>query len=149
MGQILWTGFSRDLIYYSKKERKHGSSKWTLSKKIKYFIDSFLAFSYFPIRAISATGICIALFAFLFGLYAIIKKLFFGVDVPGFTTIIVIILFTSGIQMIMLGVVGEYLWRNLEETRKRPIFVVDKLIGIEVNAKQKGCQDDMNKSSYQ
>jgi dolichol-phosphate mannosyltransferase len=131
MGQILWTGFSMDVVYYCKEERKHGKSKWSLSKKIKYFIDSFLAFSYFPIRIISMSGIFIALLAFLYGIYAIIKKILFGVDVPGFTTLIVVILFTSGTQMIMLGVVGEYLWRNLEETRKRPIFIVDRLIGIE------------------
>jgi dolichol-phosphate mannosyltransferase len=120
-----------DVVYYCKEERKHGKSKWSLSKKIKYFIDSFLAFSYFPIRIISMSGIFIALLAFLYGIYAIIKKILFGVDVPGFTTLIVVILFTSGTQMIMLGVVGEYLWRNLEETRKRPIFIVDRLIGIE------------------
>lgn len=130
MGQILWTGFNRDIIYYCKKERRHGKSKWTLSKKIKYFIDSFIAFSYFPIRAISLSGILIAFLAFLFGTYTILQKIFFGVAVQGFTTLIVVILFTSGVQMLMIGVVGEYLWRNLDETRKRPVFIVDKLVGI-------------------
>lgn len=133
MGQILWTGFNRDIIYYCKKERKHGKSMWTLSKKIKYFIDSFLAFSYFPIRAISLLGIVFAFFAFMFGIYIIFQKIFFSVSVQGFTTLIVVILFTAGIQMIMLGVVGEYLWRNFDETRKRPIFIVDEIVGFNEN----------------
>lgn len=135
MGQILWTGFNRDIIYYCKKERKHGKSMWTLSKKIKYFIDSFLAFSYFPIRAISLLGIVFAFLAFIFGIYIIFQKIFFSVSVQGFTTLIVVILFTAGIQMIMLGVVGEYLWRNLDETRKRPIFIVDEIFGFNKNLK--------------
>ena len=136
MGQILWTGFNRDIIYYCKKERRHGKSKWTLSKKVKYFIDSFIAFSYFPIRAISLSGILIAFLAFLFGIYTILQKIFFGVAVQGFTTLIVVILFTSGVQMVMIGVVGEYLWRNLDETRKRPVFIVDKLVGIKERGEQ-------------
>lgn len=145
MGQILWMGFNRDTVYYCKEERKHGKSRWSLSKKIKYFIDSFLAFSYFPIRAISLSGILIACLAFLFGIYAILQKIFFAVNVPGFTTLIVLILFTSGVQMIMLGLVGEYLWRNLEETRKRPVFIVDRLIGIDNSDKQGGSAYDIDK----
>lgn len=135
IGQILWVGFKSDYILYTKKAREHGKSRWTLLKKIKYFLDSIFAFSFFPIRVISAFGALVALFAFSFGLYTILLKISFGIDVQGFTTIIVVVLFTSGIQMIMLGIVGEYLWRTLEETRKRPIFIVDRLVGLEASLK--------------
>jgi len=131
MGQILWMGFKRDYVYYTKEKRQYGKSKWTFSKKIKYFIDSFMAFSYFPIRMISASGILIALVGFIFGLFAMSKRIFLGVEVPGFTTVIVLILFTAGVQMIMLGVIGEYLWRNIEEARQRPPYIVDAVIGFE------------------
>ena len=133
IGQILWVGFKSDYILYTKKAREHGKSRWTLRKKIKYFLDSIFAFSFFPIRAISALGSIIAIFSFFYGIYTIVMKLFFSVDVKGFTTIIVIVLFTSGVQLIMLGVVGEYLWRNLEETRKRPVFIIDELVNFESN----------------
>jgi dolichol-phosphate mannosyltransferase len=133
IGQILWVGFKSDYILYTKKAREHGKSRWTLRKKIKYFLDSIFAFSFFPIRAISALGSIIAICSFFYGIYTIVMKLFFSVDVKGFTTIIVIVLFTSGVQLIMLGVVGEYLWRNLEETRKRPVFIIDELVNFESN----------------
>ena len=133
IGQILWVGFKSDYILYTKKAREHGKSRWTLRKKVKYFLDSIFAFSFFPIRAISALGSIIAIFSFFYGIYTIVMKLFFSVDVRGFTPIIVIVLFASGVQLIMLGVVGEYLWRNLEETRKRPVFIIDELVNFESN----------------
>ncbi|MFA5156662.1 MAG: glycosyltransferase family 2 protein [Candidatus Omnitrophota bacterium] len=131
IGQILWTGFKADSVPCIKKKRYFGRSRWVLSKKIKYLIDSLLSFSYFPIRAISLIGITMAMLSFIFGLYIISQKIFLGIPVPGFASILVIILFTSGIQMLMLGVLGEYLWRNLEETRGRPMFVVERLAGFD------------------
>jgi dolichol-phosphate mannosyltransferase len=129
MGLILWVGFKQDSVFYTKQKRQFGKSKWTFWKKFKYFIDSFVAFSYFPIRLISLLGITIAFIGFLFALYAVIRKIFLGVNVPGFTLVLVITLLTSGIQMIMMGVLGEYLWRSFDETRRRPIFIVEKMIG--------------------
>ncbi|MEK6772723.1 MAG: glycosyltransferase family 2 protein [Bdellovibrionota bacterium] len=128
MGLILWAGFERSYINYTKQERVHGQSRWTLNKKIKYFIDSFLGFSYTPIRAISILGISTAVFALIAAVYVIFQALFIGIDVRGFPTTIVFILVSSAIQMLMIGVLGEYVWRNLEESRKRPVFLVDQVI---------------------
>lgn len=133
MGLILWAGFDRCYIDYTKQERLHGKSRWTLSKKIKYFIDSFLGFSYIPIRAISVFGIITAIIAIISAIYIVFQTLFVGVDVKGFPTTIVVILLSSAIQMLMIGVLGEYIWRNLEETRKRPVFLVDQIIENEQN----------------
>lgn len=134
MGQILWAGFKTDQITYTKQARVHGTSRWSFWKKIKYFIDSIMAFSYFPIRIASFLGIVTAFVGFVFVIYAVWRKIFLGVNVPGFTLLLVSILLASGIQMILLGVIGEYLWRALDETRKRPSFVVDRFV---VDGKEK------------
>ncbi len=130
MGQILWAGFKTEKIYYIRKERELGKSRWTLAKKIKLFIDSFLAFSYAPIRFMSFIGIIVSLLSFLTGGYLIINKLVNGVDVQGWTSLMVIFLFVAGIQMVMMGIIGEYLWRNMDEARKRPVFIIDEKVGF-------------------
>lgn len=137
MGQIVWAGFKVDQIIYTKQARVYGSSRWNFWKKVKYCIDSIMGFSYFPIRAVSFLGIVIAFIGFVFAIYAVWRKIFLGVNVPGFTLLLVSILLTSGIQMILLGVIGEYLWRALDETRKRPPFIVDRFVveGKEKNRK--------------
>lgn len=137
MGQILWCGFKTEIIYYIRKERKIGESKWTLSKKIKLFIDSFLAFSYVPIRAISTTGFIVAFLGFILAAILIINKIVNGVNIQGWTSLIVVVLILSGIQLITLGVIGEYLWRNFDETRRRPLFIVEKEIGVEKKLDEK------------
>jgi polyisoprenyl-phosphate glycosyltransferase len=130
MGQILWSGFKTEKIYYVRKEREIGESRWTLAKKIKLFIDSFLAFSYAPIRFMSLIGVLVSLLSFLAGGYLIINKFVNEVDVQGWTSLMVLFLFVAGIQMIMMGIIGEYLWRNMDEARKRPVFIIDEKVGF-------------------
>lgn len=131
MGQILWSGFSVDKIYYIRKEREIGKSRWTLSKKIKLFIDSFMAFSYVPIRMMTFLGILFSCISFIYAIIVFINKLKYGVIIEGWTSLMIIILLVSGIQLIFLGIIGEYLWRTMDESRKRPIFIVDKKEGFD------------------
>ncbi|SDM69879.1 dolichol-phosphate mannosyltransferase [Bacillus sp. OK048] len=130
MGLILWAGFKTEKIYYIRKEREIGKSRWTLAKKVKLFIDSFLAFSYVPIRFMSLIGVIVSLLSFLFGGYLIINKIVNGVDVQGWTSLMVVFLFVAGIQMIMMGIIGEYLWRNMDESRRRPVFIIEEKVGF-------------------
>jgi dolichol-phosphate mannosyltransferase len=131
IGLVLWTGFNRKLLYYTRLEREHGRSMWTLTKKVKYFIDSFTAFSYSPIRLVSILGCLISFLAFLY-ITLIFLMYFMGISTPtGWSATMVVILMTSGIQLILLGVIGEYLWRNFDETRKRPVYIIDHTVGIE------------------
>jgi len=130
MGQILWCGFKSDTVYYVRKKRNIGVSKWTFPKKMKLFVDSFTAFSYLPIRLMSIFGIFISIVAFLFGIFVVINKIVNGGELVGWSSLIVAIAFLSGIQMTMLGVIGEYLWRNFDESKKRPIFIIDEKIGF-------------------
>jgi len=130
VGQVLWAGFEMDKIYYVRKKREIGESKWTLSKKIKLFIDSFMAFSYVPIRFISTLGIVISIVGFILAVFLIVNKFMFNVPVQGWTTMMITLLMLSGIQMLTLGVIGEYLWRNFDESRGRPTYIVEETHGI-------------------
>lgn len=126
-GQILWTGFDIVQIPYHRKKRHSGTSKWTFSKKLTYLIDGVLGYSFLPLRLISIIGVVIALMGFLYSIVIFISKLIGGIPVEGWAPIMITILLLSGTQMIMLGVIGEYLWRTLSQTRNRKAYIVKKV----------------------
>ncbi len=130
MSLIFWLGYRPVMLPYVRRARAMGKSRWTLSKKIKLFIDSFVAFSYVPIRFLSATGLVVATTAFAYGAYVFYAWLVNDIPVRGFAPVILVLAFTAGIQMTMLGVLGEYLWRTLDETRRRPAFVIDEIFDL-------------------
>ncbi len=124
---LAWLNYDMVCIPYTRLKREVGKSKWTLQKKIKLFIDSFISFSYAPLKFISITGITLGLIALTYSVVIIITK-FVGKSEPtGWSSMMVVILFVSSFQMIGLGIIGEYVWRNLESSRQRPVFVVDKV----------------------
>lgn len=134
--QLMWLGFHPKKLYYVRKEREIGKSSWTFSKKLKLFLDSLIAFSYVPIRLMTMIGILFFLFAIIFGIKVIIAKIHGLIPIQGYTTLLVIVLFSAGTIMFTLGILGEYIWRILEASRNRPQFVVvdainfgDKSIG--------------------
>ncbi len=137
MTLIFWLGFKPTLIPYTRRSRKKGKSRWTLGKKIKLFVDTFVAFSYFPIRILSALGFLVAFGAFLYGAVIFTYWLFYGIEVMGWVPTMIVLTFTAGIQMTMLGILGEYLWRTLDETRSRPHYVIDEVIDDSVKAEEK------------
>ena len=122
-----WLNYDFVSIPFVRKKREIGKSRWTLKKKLKLFIDSFVAFSFFPIRMISVIGLLLGLTAFCYGGFIIFSKFFGNIPVTGWTTMMVVILFVSAFQMIALGVIGEYVWRALDASRKRPNYVVDRI----------------------
>lgn len=124
---IFWLGFRPVLIPYTRRKRRKGKSRWTASKKLKLFTDTFVAFSYFPIQLLSLVGFLIALGAFLYGAFILFYWLFVGIRVEGWVSTMIILTFTSGIQMTLLGILGEYLWRALDEIRRRPQYVIDEV----------------------
>jgi len=127
MHLIFWYGYDYTLIPYTRESRTQGKSRWTLSKKTKLFVDSFVGFSYVPIKLLPYIGIMFALGSFVYGIYVFINWLMGNIQVEGWTTVIIVLTFGLGVQMIMLGIIGEYLWRTLDESRKRPSFVIDKI----------------------
>lgn len=121
-------GYPYEIINYTRKKRSQGKSQWTLSKKIKLFIDMFVAFSYVPIRTISIMGLIISLLSFGYALYIVFITLAHRNPYTGWSTIVVLLSLFSGLILLTLGVVGEYLWRILDEVRKRPNYVIDKIL---------------------
>jgi glycosyltransferase involved in cell wall biosynthesis len=128
MSLIWWLGYKPVLLPYIRKDREKGISRWTLSKKIKLVVDSLVAFSYLPIRAVSVVGIVVAIFALVYAAYVVVRWSFMGPEIRGWSSMMVLVALTAGIQMIMLGALGEYLWRTLDESRKRPMYVIDEVI---------------------
>jgi polyisoprenyl-phosphate glycosyltransferase len=126
--QILGMGFRQTSITYKKRERKTGVSKWTLSKKIKLFIDSFVAFSYAPIRFVTIVGIIFFIIGCIWSAYIITRKLFFTYPFEsGWPALMSILLLGFGITNISLGIIAEYLWRTLDASRKRQVFIIDDI----------------------
>ena len=125
MTLIFWLGYQAVFIPYVRRKRTKGKSRWTLGKKVKLFVDTFVSFSYFPIRLFSFLGIIYALLSFTYGVFIFIAWLTFGIPVQGWVPMMLVLTFTAGLQMTLLGILGEYLWRTLDESRGRPLFVID------------------------
>jgi polyisoprenyl-phosphate glycosyltransferase len=121
---ITWMGFRQATISYDKGARVHGRSAWTLKKKLKLVVDSVTAFSYVPIRFMSYVGFTVAFAGFLYAGLVILNYLR-GAPIEGWSSLIVVVLVLGGIQMVMMGVLGEYLWRALDESRRRPRYIIE------------------------
>ncbi|WP_026524594.1 glycosyltransferase family 2 protein [Butyrivibrio sp. MB2005] len=125
--QVMWIGFKSAKVYFHRKDRTVGKSRWTFAKKFKLVMDSMMSFSYFPIRVMSMCGVLFAILAFIGIIGAIYEKLTVGTPIMGYASLMCVILFASGIIMLTLGILGEYIWRVLEESRKRPPFIIDEV----------------------
>lgn len=127
---IQWMGFDQAQIIYTKAARQAGVSKWTFSKRLKLAVDSFVSFSYVPIRFMSSIGISFALLGFIYAMFLAVRRIFFSVPLEGWTSLICVTLVVSGVQLVMLGVLGEYLWRTYDESRGRPRYIIEKSHGL-------------------
>ena len=128
-GLIAWAGFRETQVPYHRPRRLVGASSWTIGKMLKAAVDTFVSFSFLPIRAISYFGLFVSLLSFLFGFYVLFNKLFFGAHVEGWTSVMLAVLLLGGVQLVMVGVLGEYLWRVLDEARARPLYIIERTLG--------------------
>jgi dolichol-phosphate mannosyltransferase len=138
---IVWMGFKQDHIEYDKQPRVIGTSNWNFTRKFNLVVDSVVQFSYFPIRVMTILGAVIAFFGFLYAAVAFYVGLRGGV-IEGWASTMVVILVLGGVQMLMLGVLGEYLWRTLEESRRRPVYLIEAVVGKSNNATDSPAQID-------
>lgn len=120
-------GYRTKMIEYTREPRKKGESRWTFAKKVKLFIDTFIGFSYIPIRFMSFIGFMVSMISFAFGVYQIALKLLMDIPIQGYATIITTILFLGGIQIFLFSILGEYIWRTLDEVRRRPNYIIEKV----------------------
>jgi glycosyltransferase involved in cell wall biosynthesis len=128
-GLVAWSGFRETTVPYHRPRRLVGASSWTLRKMLKAALDTFVSFSSLPIRAISFLGLLVSGLSFLFGVYVFVNQIFFGTRVQGWTSVMLAVLVLGGVQLLMIGVLGEYLQRILEEARARPLYIVERTLG--------------------
>ncbi|EJN00863.1 glycosyltransferase [Herbaspirillum sp. YR522] len=122
-----WLGYKPEVIHYHRPARRHGKSGWTFAKKFNAFLDVMLGFSIKPIRAISGVGAIVATCSFVYGGMVVVNAFLNRIPVEGFATVVALITFLLGLIIVMLGVIGEYLWRIFDETNKRPETVIDEI----------------------
>lgn len=130
---MLWYGFKHKEIEYERKKREAGKSGWTFSRKIKGFIDIFVSNSYLPLRVMSVIGAISAFAGFSYAIYIIISAVISKINgdnngVLGWSSIVTIIIFFSGLILLSLGIIGEYLWRIFDYVKRRPRYVVKEII---------------------
>ena len=123
-----WLGFEPVRIHYTRRKRLHGKSRWTFLKRLKFFVDSIVGFSIVPIRLMSLFGALVSLASFGYGAVIAINALRGLGSVPGFPTLVVILSFLLGVVIMMLGTIGEYLWRIFDEVSRRPEAVIDEVL---------------------
>jgi polyisoprenyl-phosphate glycosyltransferase len=135
-GLFAWAGFSSVAVPYARPERSAGESKFNFWKLWNFALDGIVSFSTAPLRVWSYIGAVVALVSFLYAVIIVIQTIFTGVDVPGYASMIVLILFFGSVQLISVGVLGEYMARLFVEVKRRPIYVVDEIIGGEPSGRE-------------
>ncbi len=125
-GQIAWAGYRQTYVEYDRDERHGGKSGYTWGKMIRFALDGITAFSDFPLRLVTYFGFIVSFIAFLVGLYALYARFVSGDYVQGWASVIISVLFLGGIQMIAIGIIGEYISRMQSDIRKRPLYVVNE-----------------------
>ena len=125
--QVLWAGFRTDMIYFVRQDREIGRSRWTLSKKVKLVMDSVMSFSYFPLRFMSGLGILFNILAVILLISVLVEKFTKNTPIAGWASLMCVVLCASGLIMLMLGILGEYIWRTLDAARTRPPYIIDEV----------------------
>lgn len=129
-GIFSWVGFKTEYIYFARPQRHCGATKWNYWKLFNFGLDGLTSFSTLPLRVWTYIGFLISFFAFLCSISVIFRTLFFGEEVKGFPTLIVAILFLGGLQLFSLGILGEYIGRLYQESKKRPLYIIKEKINI-------------------
>ncbi len=125
-GQILWSGFKTEKVYYKRLAREIGTSKWTLKKKIRLVMDTLFSFTSLPITIVLNVGVFSIIGAVIWAIIVLVSKLRGTIDVSGWTTLFIFNLFSFGVIMMTLGILGEYLWRTFDASRNRPPYIVEE-----------------------
>jgi len=125
-GQIAWLGFKETFISYEREERKNGHTNFSYRKMFRFAFDGITGFSNFPLKFASVSGIIVSLFAFIFIIYIMLAKLVWGQTISGWASIMVTVLFLGGIQLLSVGIIGEYISRINDAVRNRQLYIINK-----------------------
>ena len=126
-GLFAWLGFSSIAVPYDRPGREEGESAWSYWKLWNHALEGLTSFSTLPLRVWTYVGLTVSLLSFVYASFLVFRTLVFGVDLPGYASLMVVILFLGGIQLISLGVIGEYLGRVFIEVKQRPVYLVNRV----------------------
>lgn len=127
-GIFAWVGYKTEFIPYVPCQRSAGKTKWSFRKLFNYAIDGIIGFSTAPLRLAMYLGLLTALAASIYMIVVILQKLVYGIDVPGYATIITLILLLGGMQLVCIGIIGEYVGKTFEQSKKRPIYIAKEVL---------------------
>ena len=130
-GLFTWVGFKQTGITFNRNQRHAGKSKWKWWRLWNFAIDGLTSFSTVPLRLWAYIGLVISALSFIYALFLIVRTIIYSVDVPGYASLMVVILFLGGLQMLTLGVFGEYLGRVYNEVKGRPLYIVKERYGLD------------------
>jgi glycosyltransferase involved in cell wall biosynthesis len=122
-----WIGYKKKDILYSRDARQAGNTKWNYIKLVELAIDGILSFTIAPLRCVIGGGFIVASFAFVYSAIVLIKTLILGRDFPGYASLMIVILFLGGIQLISIGILGEYVGRIFIEAKNRPLYLIESI----------------------
>lgn len=130
-GIFAWVGYNTQFIPYTACERAAGTTKWNFRKLVNYAIDGIIGFSTAPLRLATVLGMFTAVAALLYLAFVVMQKLIIGIAIPGYATIIVLILFLGSMQLFCIGIIGEYIGRTFEQSKDRPIYIAKEILNYE------------------
>ena len=128
-GLFSWVGFRSIGVPFRRQPRRHGTSKWNYWKLWNFALDGFVGFTTAPLRLWLYIGAIVSMFSFVYAAVIVLQVLIYGIDVPGYASLITVVLFLGGVQLLSLGTIGEYLARLFVEAKRRPVYIVDEIIG--------------------
>jgi polyisoprenyl-phosphate glycosyltransferase len=132
-GMFSWIGFNKKEILYDRDPRAAGQTKWNYIKLVNLAIDGLTSFTTSPLRIATIVGIIVSIAAFLYTVYLVIRTMLFGSDLAGYPSMMAVILFLGGVQLLSLGIIGEYVGRIFNETKNRPLYLVDEYYATKNN----------------
>ena len=127
VGLVFWLGFRRKEVAYERRARKYGASAWTFRKKFKYLVDSIFAFTDLPIRLLTIVGILGVAISVLFGLVVLVARLLGEIETPGYAAMILTMMFFGALNLMGIGIVGAYVHRSYENTKRRPLAIIQQV----------------------
>jgi glycosyltransferase involved in cell wall biosynthesis len=132
-GLFAWVGFKQTSIFFERPQRYKGTTKWNYWRLWNFALDGITSFSFLPLKVWSYMGLIVSAISLIYALYLVIRTFIFGIDVPGYASLMVAVLFMGGVQLISLGVIGEYLGRVYQEVKGRPLYLVRECYGFDTN----------------
>ena len=131
-GLFNWIGYRQKAVLYDRPPRKYGNTKWTYWRLIQLALEGVTSFSTIPLHISSWLGMIVSACSFIYTIFIVMRTLIYGGDVPGYPSLVAIILFVGGVQLIVLGIIGEYLGRIFKESKRRPAYLIDEFNGDKV-----------------